>query len=261
MSGGSKFSSQVPKGDAWGVERAIAAAALEFEETGRSPAIPCIAVIGIKGVNLGTGDGDGPTRIPVVQILRIESLTTPDAIREGQKLILKALGDRDKLDKGGQPMLPFEETDILNMAFGDMNAEQIERDERERIEDENIDDPERLRRHLIAVHGLTELEAHGMEWVDVTTRHSSDHDTLDAGEETGLAPHDREWWGWRRVDLEAAEAESDGTSDDAEATAEGPEDEGDAETADAADQDDDGDDDGTADVTPEFRDGGQDQEN
>lgn len=265
MSGGSKFSAEVPKGDAWGVEAAVAAAVLEFEETGRSPAIPCICVIGIKSVSLTPGDGDsGPARVATVVVRRIESLTTKEAIRAGQKLILKALGDRNKLDGNGAPMLPFEQAEILGMAFGNLSVTEIEQDEREKIEDENIDEPERLRRHLKAVHGVTDDEMQGMEWVDVTTKHSSDHDALEAGDGGGLPDHTRDWWAWRRVDLEAAEAESDGTPDepaDGEADTDDEQSDtpaGEDQAADAADDDqeeDDDTDDGQPDnVTPMFRD-------
>jgi hypothetical protein len=205
---GSQFSSEVPKGDAWGVEHALDQAAREFEETGHSPMIPCIAVLGVKEVKLIQGD-DGPARKIVAKLFRVNALTTPQAIRDGQKLILRALGDQQ--GRGDSPpILPFETKDVLEMAFGSLNVKEIEQDEREAMEDQNMDDPQRLRRHLVAVHKMTPDEVEGMEWVDVQTRHKSDHDRP---AEDGLPPHDVESWIWRRVDLEAAEAESDGTPD------------------------------------------------
>lgn len=248
MSGGAQFSSEVPKGDAWGVENAVHVAALEFEETGRSPMVPCIAVIGIKTVKLLPGD-DGPTRVPVVQIKRIESLTTTEAIRAGQKLILQALKERS--GSSTAPMLPFEEKQILDMAFGGLDIDLIEQDEREAKEDESMDDPQRLRRHLVAVHKHTADEIEGLEWTDVRTLHDSDHDRP---ESDGLLPHDREWWAWRRVDLEAAESEADGAGSL-------PDDNGPMNTedriVDALENPDDSD---AGDVTPAFREPGEDSD-
>jgi hypothetical protein len=249
MSGGTEFSAERPKGDAWGIEDAVSAAVAEFEATGQSPMIPCIAVIGIKGVRLTPGD-NGPTRTPIVQIRRIDALTSTKAIREGQKLIMKAIEDRKGGD--GAAMLPFEEKEILEMAFGGVNLDQIEQDEREAKLDEGMTDPDRLRQHLVAVHKLEHAEVEGWEFADVRLRHDSDHDALDAGEQTGLPPHDREWWAWRRVDLEAAEAESDGM----------PTDDADQPDDDAQDPDtaaDEGADEGAA-VTPLFRAADGDQE-
>lgn len=240
MSGGSKFSSEVPKGDAWGVENALDVAAREFETTGHSPMIPCIAIIGVKEIKLVPGD-DGPTRQIVARLFRVNALTTAKAIRDGQKLILRALADQQGRPDSA-PMLPFETKDILDMAFGGVNVDQIEQDEREQIEDQNMDDPQRLRRHLTAVHNIPADEVDGMEWVDVQTRHKSDHDRDDTD---GLPPHDVEWWAWRRVDTEAAEAESDETSD----TTDDDPDQAEPPTADAAAD--------TPDVTPQFRDGGE----
>lgn len=214
MSGGSKFSSEVPKGDAWGVEDAVAAAATEFKMTGRSPMIPCIAVVGIKEIKLSSGD-DGPTSIPVVKIFRLEALTTSKAIREGQKLILRALQDRSQ--GTGAEMLPFEEAEVLKMAFGDVDVDVIEQDEREEIEDQNISELDRLRRHLVAVHDHPQAEIDGLETVDVRQLHDSDHDTLDEGVTSiDVHPHDREWWAWRRVEIAEAAAEAD---DDVEGSA------------------------------------------
>lgn len=207
MSGGSKFSSEVPKGDAWGVEGALEKAAIEFEETGHSPMIPIIGVLGVKKVELVPGD-DGPSRQIVARLFRINALTTVKAIRDGQKLVLRALQDRD--GRTDAPMLPFEEKQIIDMAFGGLNVDTIEQDEREQIEDQNMDDPQRLRRHLVAVHQHKPEEIEGLEWVDVRTLHDSDHARPP---EDGLPPHDPEWWAWRRLDLEAAEAESDGAAD------------------------------------------------
>lgn len=206
MSGGSKFSSEVPKGDAWGVEAALEQAAAQFEATGHSPMIPCIAVLGVKEVKLISGD-DGPARQIVAKLFRVNALTTAAAIRDGEKVLLRALADQ--AGSGEAPTLQFEESEVLRMAFGGLNIDQIERDEREAIEDQNMDDPQRLRRHLTVVHGVPADEVEGMEWFDVQTRHNSDHDRP---EEDGLPQHDRESWLWRRVDLEAAEAEADETS-------------------------------------------------
>lgn len=213
MSGGSKFSSEVPKGDAWGVEAALERAAREFVETGHSPMIACIAILSVKEVKLVPGD-DGPAQQIVAKLARVNALTTPKAIKDGQKLILQAIADQQ--GRTDQPMLPFEAKELIDMAFGGQPVEVIEQDEREKIEDENIDEPERLRRHLVAVHGADADTVKTMEWVDVTKAHKEDHDALDDPDaaETGIPAHARDWWAWRRVDLEAAESEADGTADD-----------------------------------------------
>lgn len=244
MSGGSKFSAEVPKGDAWGVEQAVAAAAAEFQMTGRSPMIPVVGVIGIKEIKLSSGD-DGPTSIPVVKVFRIESLTTAKAIREGQKLILRALQDRAQ--GTGAEMLPFEEAEVLKMAFGDVDIDKIEQDEREQIEDENISELDRLRRHLVAVHGHDQAEIDGLETVDVRQMHDAEHDVIEADEDSGVVPaHDREWWAWRRVEVAEAELNADDdvegstvpddarslTGDDPEGETAGTEDDGDDELPD-----------------------------
>lgn len=209
MSGGSKFSSEVPKGDAWGVENAVADAMAEFEKTGRSPIIACVALIGIKKITLESGD-DGPNRIAVINLRRIEALTTDRAIRNGQKLVMQALEDR----RGTGTMLPFEEQEILRMAFGGLSVadvEQEEQDKRESEEDERMDDPQRLRRHLVSVHGHATIEVEGLEWADVRALHDSDHERDPAD---GMPPHDPEWWEWRRVMVEAAESDAPATDPD-----------------------------------------------
>lgn len=213
MSGGSEFSAQVPKGDAWGVEHAIANAVSEFEATGRSPIIACIALIGIKGVKLTPGD-DGPTRTPIVYIRRIEALTTDEAIRNGQKLVMKAMEDR----RGKGTMLPFDEAEIIRQAFGGVDLETVEREEqdaRELAEDEAMDDPQRLRRHLVNVHKHPAEEVEELEYIDVRTLHDSDHKADPAD---GMPPHDADWWEWRRVAIEAAEADADGEAAEDDAT-------------------------------------------
>lgn len=242
---GSKFSSEVPKGDAWGVEDALDRAAAEFEDTGHSPMIPVIGVMGIKEIKLVPGD-DGPTRQIVAKLFRVNALTTAAAINEGQKLILKALADAQ--GRTDSPTLPFESQQILDMAFGRTTPADADQDEAEARIDESLDDPARLPRHLASVHGHDYDDVMRMEWVDVRTLHDSDHDRPDTD---GMPPHDRDWWAWRRVDLQAAESEADETpqepSPDGEVAAD----------LDPADNDPGDDDDAPADnVTPLFAHGG-----
>jgi hypothetical protein len=261
---GTKFSSKVPKGEGWGVEDSVRSAADQFEHTGASPLIPCIAIIGIDKVVTENGE-EGPVRTAVVKLVRIEALTTPKAIREAQKLILRAVQARNQTT--GQPMLPFEEDEILRMAFGGVDVDKIEQDEREEIEDQNLTDLDRLRRHLVAVHGKDQTEIDRMEVTDVRELHDVEHNRLDDPDtDVEVIQHDRENWSWRRVevaemvDVAAAVAEDGADGDGVEVpddarslTGEGDTDG--AEDADSADDNDTADDtadDRPDDITPVF---------
>jgi hypothetical protein len=209
---GAKFSSERPKGDAWGIEDAIAVAFAEFEKTGQSPVIPCFAAIGIKGIHLGPGNGK-PTRTPVVQVLHIDALTTPQVLREAQMAVLKAVEERT--GQGG--ILPFEAQDILERAFGGVGYTRLEQDDREAEEDALMDDPTRMRRHLSGeLHGYSPDIVNGMEWADVAGLHERAH-TTGAND---MVPHGEDSWAWRQVDVDdlvhAAEAEGEDQDEDSE---------------------------------------------
>lgn len=199
MSGGSKFSSQVPKGDGWGVERAVAKAAKRVQAGERSPLIPVIGVLRIKELKIDPETGN---ITPVVQLMRVESLDTLEAIREGQRLLLKEWAAK----RGEGAMLPFEEKEFIDRAFQDLNVEDIEQDEREALEDADLTDMDRLRRHLRVVHGWEETDVRlAMEDTALRNEHLEEHKVLAAGGGGEVDDHDPEWWAWRRVDLEEQE--------------------------------------------------------
>jgi len=200
MSGGTQFSNERPKGDAWGIEDAVARAAKEFLTTGRSPMIPCIVVIGVKEVKVQAGE-DGPVRVPVVAIKRIDALENDTAIKTAQRLIMRAIEERNH--GRGVEMLPFDEQAVITEAFGKVNSAELEQDDRELAEDQALTDPDRLRRHLTAVHGFPADEVSGWETFDVQKTHQSAHDPLSAD----VMPHDVEWWEWRRIVLAERAAE------------------------------------------------------
>jgi hypothetical protein len=203
VSGGSKFSSEVPKGDAWGVEDAIADAVDEFMKTGVSPMIPSISILDIKEVKILPGGA----KVAVVRVRRLEALTTLKAIREAQRMLLKEWENR----RGEGAVLPFEEKEIIEAAFGHLNVELIEQDEAEAKEDEDMSEPDRLRKHMTSVHNHRPDEVSGWDDLDVRRTH---HDEHQPDAQPGMPAHDEDWWAWRRVDLEAAEADPDNDTGD-----------------------------------------------
>jgi hypothetical protein len=200
---GAQFSAEVPKGDGWAVGGAVDDAARELVKTGHSPLIPCIAVIDVKEVKVS----EGGSRVPVVRLRRLEALDDDDTIREGHRLVMRAWQKRH----AGRVM-PHEVKEIIDEAFAGVDVDGLaveEQDEREAAEDEALTDMERLRRHMKALHNL-DVDPDDPDH-EVTRQHDADHDR-DASD--GLPEHDREWWAWRRVDLEAGEATDD--TDDTE---------------------------------------------
>jgi hypothetical protein len=206
---GIKFSSKRPKGTKWGVADAVTLAADEFRETGHTTLIPCMAFLAVDNVKLTPGDDDEPTVEITVRVAAIESLDTQDARKKAHLIVLKE--SQRRLGKGGQPTLPFELKEMFDQVFGGRSFEEVEQDEKEADMDAGTDDPTRLRHHLAAVHGHELDDVLAMEWADVRTLHDSDHERDEAD---GMPPHSPEWWAWRRVDIEAAEAEADETSDE-----------------------------------------------
>lgn len=203
MSGGSEFSSERPKGDAWGIEDAVAQAVAEFMKTGRSPLIPAVVILGIKTVKVSAGD-DGPVRVPVVAIKRIDALQDPEDLRKVQKLVIKAIAERNQ--GKGVEMLPFDEKEVITQAFRGVDATQLEQDDRELAEDQALTDLDRLRRHMVSVHLHDQAEIDQFEVADVRSMHHADHDLGRAV----MMPHDEEWWEWRRIVLAERAAELHG---------------------------------------------------
>ncbi len=199
MSGGSKFSSQVPKGDGWGVEKAVRKAAESVLAGGGSPLIPIIGIIDVKEVKV---DGESGETIAVVRLRKVESLDTLDAIRDAQRILMKEWANK----RGEGAMLPFEEKQFIEQAFTGIDIEALEQDEREALEDADLTDMDRLRRHLQKVHGWDETDVRfAIEDTALRNEHTSEHEALSAAGGLGeVDDHDVEWWAWRRVDLAEA---------------------------------------------------------
>jgi hypothetical protein len=194
MSGQAKFSSERPSGDAWGIEAAVTRAMKEFLKTGHSPMIPVIGVITVKSVAVGVGeDGEGPTHTPTVAVKRIDALENPEAVKLAHRLIAQAIEERN--EGRGVQMLKFDDQQVIKEAFGDMDAERLAEDDRELAEDEALTDPDRLRRHLVKVHGFAQDEIEQMEMFDVQKTHQAAHEPLSER----VMPHDVEWWAWRDI--------------------------------------------------------------
>lgn len=202
MSGESKFSSKRPKGDAWGVEDSVARAAEEFRKTGRSPMIPFIGVLAVSKIEMTPGDDGEPVYVAVVEIRRANSLDSDESIRAGQKLLLRAMKEREGDD--AVQSLPVDEREIIMQAFGgDLDSAEVEQDTKEAEEEALLPEPDKLRRHLVVCHGFSREDVDSWEMFDVHKTHDALHSDLPA--ET--MPHDKEWWGWRRIVLEEKAAE------------------------------------------------------
>lgn len=232
MSGGSQFSSEVPKGDGWGVDKAVADAVKRILAGEKSPLIPVVGVIDIKTVKI---DPETHNLVPVVRVRRIESLDDLERIRQAQRMLL----DEWAAKRGEGAVLPFEERELIERAFGDVNIEHIEQDEAEAAEEEDMDAADRLRKHMNTVHGHPAAVVEEWDDLDVRRNHHEEHE----GHETGT-DHDEEWWEWRRVVIAEAMADalnegSDSTDDElAEMTGDGDRDETDTTPGRALTEDD-----------------------
>jgi hypothetical protein len=196
MSGGNKFSAEVPKGDGWGVDKAVAAAVKKILNGEKSPLIPVIGVIDIKAV---TTDPETGNVIATVRVRRLESLDDLETIREGQRVLMRAWAAK----RGEGAMLPFEEKEFIERAFDGFDVAEIEQDEKEALEDQDLSESDRLRKHLQTVHGWEETDIRlAMEDSALRQEHVQEHEVP----EPSYPQHDVEWWAWRRVDLDAAES-------------------------------------------------------
>jgi hypothetical protein len=194
----SRLSSKKPKDDGWGIEEAVAKAADQVLEGLKSPLIAVVGFVDIKELKI---DPTTQQHEAIVQIRRITAITTPERAREAQTMILKEVAAL----RGEGAMLPFEEKDILERAFGgEMTGktvgEQLQDDEEAKI-DAELDDDGRLRRHLVAVHDfnasiITDDEATP---ADLHRFHDADHEKDPA--DRAWPDHDPEDRMWRRVDL------------------------------------------------------------
>lgn len=206
----SKFSAEIPKGDGWGVESAVAEIVDKVLAGGKSPLIPCIAIIDVKAVAI---DPESGNKTATVRVRRLEALTTAATIRDAQRMLMREWELRK-----GDAILPFDDKQIIDQAFSDIDLEAAERDaqdEREKLEDEGLAEYDRLRRHLVTVHKHDSVLMDSLEDTEARIQHDSDHNQYDA-DGVGLPEHERDWWAWRRVDIEAAESLTEDGDEDSQ---------------------------------------------
>jgi hypothetical protein len=244
----SKFSAEVPKGDGWGIEEVVQEIVEEIVAGNKSRLVPVMGVIDVKEVKIDPETGN---HVAVVRVRRLEAITTIERARKAQKMILEQVAER----RGEGTMLPFEEKDILERAFGaDLNGVNVGQqlvDDQEKEIDAELDETGRRARHLIAVHDFDPkiLDDEEMSAADVERAHDAEHAKDPA--DRAWPDHDPESSMWRRVDL--AEMIGDAEEPKTE-TDQGGVDPDDAEDTDGFDVDNPPIP-GADDVIPEFRDG------
>lgn len=186
-----------PKDDGWGIEEAVADAAEKVRAGEKSPMIPIIGAVDIKELKIDPATGE---HTAIVQIRRINAITSVERARAAQTMILQEVAAM----RGEGAMLPFEEKDIIERAFGGMTGktvgDQLQDDEEATI-DAETDDDGGLRRHLIAVHAFDPNVVFDEETstADVERSHDEEH-AKDPADRT-WPDHDPESRIWRRVDL------------------------------------------------------------
>jgi len=223
----SKFSAEVPKGDGWGIEEVVQEIVAEVIAGEKSRLVPVMGVIDVKEVKI---DPESGNHIAVVRVRRLEAITSVERARKAQKMILEQVAER----RGEGTMLPFEEKDILDRAFGGTGDNGVSvgtqlQDDEEAAIDAETDEDGRLRRHLVAVHDfdpsiITDEET---TTADAERAHDAEH-AKDPADRT-WPDHEPESRMWRRVDLadmlgdaeEPAESETDQADPDADEDAEG----------------------------------------
>jgi hypothetical protein len=194
----SKFSAEVPKGDGWGIEEVVQEIVEEIIAGNKSRLVPVMGVIDVKEVKL---DPESGTHIAVVRVRRLEAITSIERARKAQKMILEQVAER----RGEGTVLPFEEKDILERAFGGsdgVNVGQQLQDDQEKSIDEELDERGRMLRHIVAVHDHdpSVLGAEDDEVRDQALRWHDEQHALDADDKT-FPDHDPESTTWRRIDL------------------------------------------------------------
>jgi hypothetical protein len=193
----SKFSAEVPKGDGWGIEEVVQEIVAEIVAGGKSRLVPVMGVIDVKSVQI---DPESGNHVAVVRVRRLEAITSIERARRAQRMILEQVAER----RGEGTMLPFEEKDILERAFGGsvgVNVGQQLQDDEEKTIDEGLNDAERRARHLVAVHDYDAkiLNDDEMTDADIERAHDAEH-AKDPADRT-WPDHDPESSMWRRVDL------------------------------------------------------------
>jgi hypothetical protein len=192
-----KLAAALPKADANGFDDYASVGPLATSGiTGRSiqPRV-ALLVYDVKKVEV---DPDGVTTVHLRQ-RRVQPVLT-DA---GRRLAEQMLAD-EYANQTGQAMLPYDLSALSKSAFADLPRSIEEIDKTEADEQDTMSPTDELRRHLERVHGTQ--EAHLLTAEAAEEQHRADHD----GGVLGPLEHDRDWIGWTRADLEAAEFESDG---------------------------------------------------
>jgi hypothetical protein len=190
-----KLDAKLPKGDPNGFDDGVIAeehARARLEGRDRM----YVAVI-LYDVHPAAVGADGVTTAKA-RVRRVQPVQTDD----GRRAVEGVLRDEYTARHGGA-MLPFEVASVTKAAFADLPRTPSEVDEEEERERENMSPHDELRRHLERVHGRA--DAHLLTDAEAAHRHEADHD----GDMPEMLQHDREWTGWTRADLEAAEAESE----------------------------------------------------
>lgn len=212
----SKFSAEVPKGDGWGIEEVVQEIVSEIIAGEKSRLVPVMGVIDVKEVKI---DPESGNHIAVVRVRRLEAITSIDRARKAQMMILEQVAER----RGDGTMLPFEEKDILDRAFGGTGDNGVSvgtqlQDDEEKSIDEGLNDAERRARHLIAVHDFDAKILNDDEMTDADIERA--HDAEHAKDPDGRAwpDHDPESSMWRRIDLADILADSEEPEDATEVT-------------------------------------------
>jgi hypothetical protein len=193
------MSSMKPKDDGWGIEEAVADAAEKVRAGEKSPMIPVIGAVDIKELKIDPATGE---HTAIVQIRRINAITSVERARQAQTMILQEVAAM----RGEGAMLPFEEKEIIERAFGGMTGktvgDQLQDDEEASI-DEKLTDVQRIARHLVAVHDFDPKILNDDETTDADIHRA--HDTEHAKDPSDRAwpDHDPEDVVWRRADLAA----------------------------------------------------------
>lgn len=186
-----------PKDDGWGIEEAVADAAEKVRAGEKSPMIPVIGAVDIKELKIDPATGE---HTAIVQIRRINAITSVERARAAQTMILQEVAAM----RGEGTMLPFEEKDIIERAFGGMTGktvgDQLQDDEEASI-DEGLSDVQRLARHLVAVHDYDPKILNDEETTDADVHRAHDAEHAKDPGDRAWPDHDPEDRMWRRADL------------------------------------------------------------
>jgi hypothetical protein len=208
-----KLTTSKPKDpDMWGIEQVCAKAGRQFMATGHSDPIPVVAVMSVKKVET-EADDELPVHTAVMEFRRLEAVTDPEL-----KRVARAVIDRQAvMRRGVTGVLPFEERNLLDDALGRVFTADDARQERDEFEskvDAELTENDRLRRHLHVVHKFDAVEAFDAGIDDVQRWHDSEHNGPVPFGGGDVGKHAEDWQGWTRLDLETAEADTDGDEPD-----------------------------------------------